>query len=242
MHENPLSKLFQADAFIEGKKPAAGLTPSTTLLPLEPPSASLPIDAVLDSFAAMLCVVDATRRVQFMNRAARNLIQQQEGLTLREGYLCGVKSDTTQRLDRAIRAACRDQGTQDAFQVGTGGCASMLQISVSALAARPDLDIPGLALVTACRSHGNGHREATLRSLFNLSQSEAAILKGLLDGKTLEQCAQARGVAVSTARSQLKSIFGKTNTTSQAHLMAVAKALPVTTVRDDEHLANAQLS
>ena len=79
------------------------------------------------------------------------------------------------------------------------------------------------------------HKEATLRSLFNLSHSEAAILKGLLDGKTLEQCAQARGVAVSTARSQLSSIFVKTNTNHQAQLVAVAKSLPVVTLAAGPH-------
>lgn len=189
------------------------------------------VNAVLDSFAAALCVVDGIRQVQLMNRAARDLVAQRDCFAIREGCLYGVASSTTRQLDQALEAALGPDATQKAFRMRDASNQLNLQVNVRALPAgvHGAPRVAPLALITAARSQEIKHEEGTLRSLFGLSHSEAAILSGLLSGMTLEQCAQARGVAVSTARSQLKSIFGKTNTTSQAQLMVVAQTLPVTT-------------
>lgn len=193
-----------------------------------------PLGAVLDSLAALLCVVAGDRRVLYMNRAARESLARRDGFVLREGALHGAQPEITRRLDRALKAVCWRHAVRDAFQVHVAG--QSLQVSVSALADVPACSPGGssAALIAASHADASGHDEIMLRALFGLSRSEAAILKGLLDGKTLEQCAQSRGVATSTARSQLSSIFSKTNTTHQAQLISVAKALPVTTIRRDE--------
>ena len=62
---------------------------------------------------------------------------------------------------------------------------------------------------------------ARLRSLFGLSEAEAQLVGALVDGLTLKEIAARRGVAVTTVRSQLRSVFLKTETERQADLVAL---------------------
>ena len=62
---------------------------------------------------------------------------------------------------------------------------------------------------------------ASLRSRFMLTPAEVQVALGIAEGETLAAIAKMRGVAVSTARGQLKSIFAKTGTHRQAELVAL---------------------
>lgn len=59
-----------------------------------------------------------------------------------------------------------------------------------------------------------------LRRLFGLTPAEAALALALYEGETLKSFAEARGVAVQTARKQLAAIFGKTGTSQQSQLVS----------------------
>jgi DNA-binding CsgD family transcriptional regulator len=54
-----------------------------------------------------------------------------------------------------------------------------------------------------------------------LSEAEAQLVGALVDGLTLKEIATRRGVAVTTVRSQLRSVFLKTETERQADLVAL---------------------
>ncbi|QWG17715.1 helix-turn-helix transcriptional regulator [Bradyrhizobium sediminis] len=60
-----------------------------------------------------------------------------------------------------------------------------------------------------------------MRSLFDLTPSEARVARGLAFGETLEEIASAGGVAISTVRSQLRVVLQKTGCTRQAELVAL---------------------
>lgn len=64
------------------------------------------------------------------------------------------------------------------------------------------------------------HLERILCSAFGLTQAEAWIALGITRGESLTTIAEARGIAVATARTQLKSVFAKTRTHRQAELAA----------------------
>lgn len=64
-----------------------------------------------------------------------------------------------------------------------------------------------------------------LQTVFRLTPSEAGIAIGLLSGSALSEIATARGVAVQTARMQLKSALLKTQTRRQAELVALLASL-----------------
>jgi DNA-binding CsgD family transcriptional regulator len=67
--------------------------------------------------------------------------------------------------------------------------------------------------------------EATLRSVFRLSESEARLGAQLASGEALEQVADRLGIAKETSRTQLKSIFAKTGVHRQAELVAMMATL-----------------
>ena len=62
---------------------------------------------------------------------------------------------------------------------------------------------------------------ASLHSRFMLTPAEVQIALGIAEGNTLTAIAKMRGVAISTVRGQLKSVFVKTGTHRQAELVGL---------------------
>ena len=60
-----------------------------------------------------------------------------------------------------------------------------------------------------------------MRSLFDLTPSEARVARGLATGETLEEIADSGGVAISTVRSQLRQVLQKTGCTRQAEVVSL---------------------
>lgn len=61
--------------------------------------------------------------------------------------------------------------------------------------------------------------EARLRQAFNLTPAEARLLSALAHGERLGAYALRSGVKLTTAKSHLRSLFGKTGETRQADLI-----------------------
>lgn len=60
-----------------------------------------------------------------------------------------------------------------------------------------------------------------MRSLFDLTPSEARVARGLAVGETLEEIAASGGVAISTVRSQLRQVLEKTGCARQAEVVSL---------------------
>ena len=58
-----------------------------------------------------------------------------------------------------------------------------------------------------------------LSATFDLTPAEARLAAKIVNGETPEKCAQTLGVKISTVRSQLMAIYGKTGATGQADLV-----------------------
>jgi DNA-binding CsgD family transcriptional regulator len=67
--------------------------------------------------------------------------------------------------------------------------------------------------------------ESLLARIYGLTRAEAAIAQGMARGERLEELAARLGVKMSTARSQLSSIFAKTKTRRQSKLVALLSRL-----------------
>ncbi len=67
--------------------------------------------------------------------------------------------------------------------------------------------------------------EAIARTL-RLTPAEARLCARLMTGISLKEAASALGVRMTTVRTQLRSVFGKTGTTRQAELMRYLASLP----------------
>lgn len=60
-----------------------------------------------------------------------------------------------------------------------------------------------------------------VKSLFDFTGSEACVARGLASGKSVEEIAAERGVALSTVRTQLRQVMEKTGSTRQAEVVAL---------------------
>lgn len=65
-----------------------------------------------------------------------------------------------------------------------------------------------------------------MRSLFDLTPSEARVAQGLAAGKSPEEIAEVGGVAITTVRSQLRRVLEKTGCSRQAEVAALLSTVP----------------
>jgi DNA-binding CsgD family transcriptional regulator len=65
-----------------------------------------------------------------------------------------------------------------------------------------------------------------LKRAFGLTRREAALASALSTGKPIDAAADEIGMAYETARSHLRRIFDKTQTSRQTELMTVLARLP----------------
>ncbi len=68
---------------------------------------------------------------------------------------------------------------------------------------------------------------SALQGLFELTATEASLAADIATGKPLAKIAEARRVSITTARTQLASIFGKTHTRRQAELVALLTRISI---------------
>ncbi|MFZ5720193.1 MAG: helix-turn-helix transcriptional regulator [Pseudomonadota bacterium] len=85
-----------------------------------------------------------------------------------------------------------------------------------------DRNVAALAqAMSQALDQADGHRERQLRDAWGLSPKEIGVTLHLVDGGTVATCAAALGVAESTVRTHLKSVFGKTGCNRQAQLASL---------------------
>lgn len=90
--------------------------------------------------------------------------------------------------------------------------------------------LPGQARNVACLVFPLGRRRIAsarqLMSMFGLSAAEARLARALCHGETLEEYAAAQGVKLPTVKTQLRAVFGKTQTDRQVTLVALISGIP----------------
>jgi DNA-binding CsgD family transcriptional regulator len=162
----------------------------------------------------------------WMNEAAEHLLVQRGVLWLSSDRQLSTRStkETTQ-LRQMIASAARDQPDEphvlvlrnngrDALQVRCHG----LQHESSFLAA--DTDFEGRVLVVLRDpSSDSSLPPDMLRKLFGLSPAESRLAAALCVGATLNEYATQAGVAIGTARYQLKQVMAKTQVSKQSQLV-----------------------
>lgn len=85
------------------------------------------------------------------------------------------------------------------------------------------------ALVQAMQSalaRAEDQRARQLRDTWDLSAQEARVALRLIDGDTVTDCAADMGVAESTIRTHVKSVFAKTGRTRQSQLASLLQPRP----------------
>ena len=99
----------------------------------------------------------------------------------------------------------------------TSGRASYLAMISAFEAGDPNVAALAQAMSEAL-TQADGHRERQLRDAWGLSPKEVSVTLHLIDGGTVATCAETLGVAESTVRTHLKSVFAKTGWSRQVQL------------------------
>lgn len=187
--------------------------------------------ASLDTLKAAACVIDRSRRVHLLNRRAESLFGSAvELLMVRNGCLLCSLPALDQRLAGLVMQACAQLPCGGAFQIPRRGAALPLHAMVMPLpeqhAAIAPLMREPMALVVIMDPQAPHLAREAYQGLFGLTDTETSLLFALVNGESLAQWADRRGVSINTARTHLASVFAKAGVDSQARLLRLAKTLP----------------
>lgn len=192
-------------------------------------AASALVDGLLDRSACALIVCDGHGRIDRLNRRARTLLNQKTGLHQAAGTLRVNNVRAQQQLAEAMAKAGTEQVPAFmSLQLATG----RLQVGVQPLDVVPGMAGPRLLVSVAGDEPSGGCIPVdALRALFDLTEAEARLASALVDGVTVDQYAQRRGVKVGTVRFQLNQVLVKSGAHRQADLVrrvlcSVAAHLP----------------
>jgi DNA-binding CsgD family transcriptional regulator len=176
---------------------------------------------ILDRLDRGVIILDATGRVLDANVPALRVLNEVDGITVRNGRLRFADAVFEQRLSRLI-AQC---------QPGTAGAALPIAARFKRPRAQsyfvlvspvpPGADEHDVALI-ACVYATDGRRDISvelLRELYGLTRAQAEVARRLFAGRNVEQAARSLRLSPNTVRTHLKQIFTKCEVQSQAELM-----------------------
>ena len=193
-------------------------------------------EAALERLPLGICLIDQASRITYRNQMAEEILAANDGLSERSGNLFAAAARESRKLAAHVAAAVAT-GLGSAASPGT-----ILSIS------RPSMRRPYSVLVAPlnrARDPTNGILGATrpcaivlvvdldqerrypcqlLAQRYGLTGAEARLACEILGGSSLQDAADRFGVAIGTARNQLKQIFVKTEVNRQAELVRLLTA------------------
>ena len=191
----------------------------------------------LDHIPTGLVLADGDGRIRHLNRAAREIAADDDGLVCRDDVLSADRPEERDRLLSTVRHAT-DSARQgdilpgEAMTLSRAGGRPALDVLVSTLWGNHlrfglgRLDDPAAVLFVTDPERPPETPAELLRHLFGLTPTEAALAEALVAQQSLDQAAAAAGLARNTARWHLNSIFDKTDTHSQTQLVKRVLSTP----------------
>lgn len=199
----------------------------------------------------------AEGRVIQASPAAERLLAAGDGLELRGGRLEAIVAEDNQALQQLVAGSAGTgsgrgtapmvaQGRRQAPESSSAGGWTLAfggAVRIRRRAPRPPLEVsvmpfrsasvlvedrPAVLVFVTNPERRPLSRGAVLRALYRLTPAELRLTERLVAGLSLKLAAGQLGLTESSARFQLKQIFRKTGTTSQAGLMRLVLLLPGT--------------
>jgi DNA-binding CsgD family transcriptional regulator len=181
----------------------------------------------VDQLSVASVVLDERGRVLSTNKLAHALLQQRDGLSLRDNELLVDDRRANTQLQELVVAAISAQ------LAGTTGMARALRVSRPSgrselgLVIRPvpvsawseGQSSPCIAVFISDPEQQKSASQQLLTELFELTPAEARLAIELARGLSLAQLSEAQNISQHTARAQLKAVFSKTGVSRQAELV-----------------------
>ena len=192
------------------------------------------LEETLNHLQSAVILLDARGVVLFVNRAAASLFQSQQYVRLSPAGIQAARTSEHKQLARLIRGAA---GTGTKVDVSPGGIMKIsrnglqrpLHVLVSPLRTEIlDVGKAMPAVIVFIRDPDLVPRMPAewLRQLYGLTPAESRLAQLLASGSGLKEAAEQLQVSRSTVRSQLKSIFAKTDSNRQSALIRLLLTTP----------------
>ncbi|OVZ60378.1 hypothetical protein CDO44_09815 [Pigmentiphaga sp. NML080357] len=176
-------------------------------------------ERLLDGLPTPLWLLDDERRVAYRNAAAERYAALPDGALCEQGGYVRPRRTTTGRLESAIEQALARSGPARGGRIAppSAGGAEIL------VAPLPDThpDNPQERPLAVVSVVDPALLTLRLADLFQFSRAEARLAARLQAGCSLAEYAQNQGIALSTARTQLRALFVKTGTHRQGELVSL---------------------
>lgn len=203
-------------------------------------------DAVADALDRLpmgVILVDRDGRVVAMNRAARAIVAQNDGLASLDRGLAAATRAETEALRRLIAQATQ---TSAGRGLHPGGALALsrpsmlrpLSVLVAPLGRKASVDgldlgraRPAAVVFVSDPEVRQETPAALLQRLYGLTPAEARLAEAIVGGGPLKAAAERFGVTLGTVRIQLKAVFAKTGTRSQADLVRLVLTGPAGSAR-----------
>lgn len=194
-------------------------------------SRKVALDTALDHIPVGVVLVDGGRRIIEMNRAARESVDANDGLKVRDRHLLADQHSQTVTLDELLARAIALTEGRDIRPAGSMALARPsnrrpYSIQVAPVPARCasrvqlfDYLQPAAIVFISDPTKEVELPEDGLKRCYGLTPAESRLAARLVNGQDLGEAAAGLEIAVGTARNQLKSVLHKTNTRRQAELM-----------------------
>ncbi|WP_256095022.1 helix-turn-helix transcriptional regulator [Paraburkholderia nodosa] len=168
--------------------------------------------------------LDKNFRTVSANREAETMLRATGCLKLQHGRLAATSSKQNDRLQGALARVLKTRigETVVLCEETTGHFEIFLGISVLPRDAL-GRQCAGASLLVMARRRGCTPLATAdqLRQAFNLSTAEAKVAEALIEGRSPDQYAERNSISISTVRTQLRAIFEKTRTRSQAEAVGL---------------------
>jgi DNA-binding CsgD family transcriptional regulator len=185
----------------------------------------------LDRISSAFVLVDAAGKAVFINRAARQMLDRADGLTLHNS---GLKARTSTESARLTELILKAVATGLGREVYGGGAMRVsrpgkrpLHVLVSPLPPQAS-SMPRHAAAAIFFSdpvYNSAIPSDILQTLFHLTPAEVRLTLAIFSGNTLSEAAQLNQVSRETVKSQMASVFQKTGARRQAELIRLLSSL-----------------
>jgi DNA-binding CsgD family transcriptional regulator len=176
----------------------------------------------LDALAASAVILEPDGRIRFQNAAAQAELERGSLFREAKGRMVGMTPDALKLLARLREPGHRQQGRDALLTDQTGRTTHVIWAALEQVGV--ELGSPILMLLRQPEPDFRTPVSAAT-SAFRLTRAETQVLAQILSGRTLVEAAAILGVARSTVKSHLESIYAKTGTRRLPELVSLAVGL-----------------
>jgi DNA-binding CsgD family transcriptional regulator len=186
----------------------------------------LALAEAIDRLPTGVLLLDSKRRVVVQNRGAERILAADDGFRIDRHGPSADDARENATLQKLIADSIESRAGQEIRSAGfvaisrpSGERAYAVMVTPLLAAPRSAMSDAVVAIFVADPSARYFAGPEALSELYQLTHSEAELVRLLAAGLSLEEAADKRGVSLNTARSHLKHVFAKTDTSRQGELV-----------------------